>query len=378
MNIQENIKQSILEHLEYYGINFNSETNQITADDLRLTQNKLAEKTNYRGLKFKDKVIDFFASTKEIDILNINPYLVVVETEQQKRIWTYACSFWSVPITKGYGRRVRFLVFDDQNNKLIGIVGLADSVIGLGIRDDFIGWGKEQKKKRLYNCMTAYILGAVPPYNTILGSKLVALTLMFPEVREIVYNKYKDTTPIISRVKRDPYLVYVDTLGAFGKSAIYTRLMNWKFIGYTKGQSHLHITANGSWEIIKQLVPKEQFRTYKYGQGPNWKMRVLKNGLKAIGFSGKMLNIGWQRGYYSCPLAENWQEYLLGQSDEPQWKNYAKSDLIEYWKERWILPRIDKLKVKLANQIFLGTDISGQYCKINGKRLKYFQNSMFD
>lgn len=350
MDSKEAVRQRILEHLENYRIQFNSETGQLVVDDIRLMQLELAKLTNVRGLQFKNKVIGYFAQPKEIDILKISPYLVIVETEEQRRIWAYASSFWSIPVTNGYGRRVRFLVFDKHNNKLIGIVGLADPVIGLGVRDHFIGWDKDQKIKRLYNCMTAYMLGAVPPYNSILGAKLIALTLMFPEVRQIVYEKYKDTKPIISGTRKEPHLAFIDTLGAFGKSAIYTRLMNWRFIGYTKGQSHIHITANGSWEILKQFVPEEQFRTYKYGQGPNWKMRVLGIGLKALGFSEKMFSIGWQRGYYCCPLAENWQEYLLGQSDEITWKSYAKDSLIEYWKEKWVLPRIDILKIKLFKQ----------------------------
>jgi hypothetical protein len=342
------IRKKILDNLESYGVHFDCETDKLVADDIRKIQQELAKQTNIRGLKFKDKVKDIIAKPNEIDILKISPYLVVVETERHSRMWAYASSFWSIPITNGYGRRIRFLVFDEYNDKLIGIAGLADPIIGLGTRDNFVGWDKEQKMRRLYNCMTAYILGAVPPYNSILGAKLVALALMFPEVRKTFYDKYKNTTPIISGKKKKPYLVYVDTLGAFGKSAIYTRLMNWDFIGYTKGQSHIHITANGSWEIIKQLVPKYKLDTYKFGQGPNWKMRVLKAGLKEIGFSEKMLGIGWQRGYYYCPLAENWNEYLLGKSNRPIWKMYEKEDLVEYWRLRWILPRLDRLNEKLS------------------------------
>jgi hypothetical protein len=220
---------------------------------------------------------------------------------------------------------------------------VSDPIIGLGIRDQYIGWTKEQKLQRLYNCMTAYILGAVPPYNLILRSKLIALCLMFPEVKKVFHNKYKDKISLISGENKQAELVYIDTLGAFGKSAIYNRLMNWKFLGYTKGQSHLHITANGSWELIKQVVPQDFFNTYKFGQGPNWKMRVLKEGLRELGFSADMVSIGWQRGYYSCPLAENWQEYLLGESNIPQWKPFKKDQLIEYWKNRWIIPRLEKL-----------------------------------
>lgn len=60
-----------------------------------------------------------------------------------------------------------------------------------------------------------------------------------------------------------------------------------------------------------------------------------------------MLSIGWQRGYYSCPLAENWQEYLLGESNQLQWKILDRNQLIKYWKNQWIIPRLDKLEGNL-------------------------------
>jgi hypothetical protein len=349
MDSKEESRQKILDNLESYGVHFDVTTGRLVAPNLREMQNQLALQTNTRGLSYRNKVIDSFAKPNEINILKVNPYLIVVDSIRLNRIWSYACSFWSIPITNGYGRRIRILVIDRNNQKLIGIIGLADPIIGLGARDSFIGWSKEQKIKRLYNCMTAYILGAVPPYNLIFGSKLVALTTMFPQVRKIFYEKYKDTIPIISGNKKIPHLVYIDTLGAFGKSAIYTRLQNWKFVGYTKGQSHIHITANGSWDMIKQLVPESAFRTYKYGQGPNWKMRILKAGLKELGFSNDMLSIGWQRGYYSCPLAENWKEYLNGETNKIIWKSYTESELINYWREKWLIPRLDKLRDKLTS-----------------------------
>jgi hypothetical protein len=123
--------------------------------------------------------------------------------------------------------------------------------------------------------------------------------------------------------------------------------MNWKFTGYTKGQSHIHITANGSWELIKQLVPENIFNTYKFGNGPNWKIRILKHGLREIGFSENMLSIGWKRGYYRCPLAENWQDFLIGNTDELIFKEYQESELVGYWYDRWILPRIDSIRCEL-------------------------------
>ena len=112
--------------------------------------------------------------------------------------------------------------------------------------------------------MKAYMLGAIPPYNLIFGAKFVALSLMFPQVRKHFYQKYQNSPSIITGINKKPDLVYVDTLAAFGKSAIYNRLINWNFLDYTKGQSHLHITANGSWELMKNVVPQDVRRNAEY------------------------------------------------------------------------------------------------------------------
>jgi hypothetical protein len=166
----------------------------------------------------------------------------------------------------------------------------------------------------------------------------------------LFYEKYKKSETIITKRHKKPYLVYIDTLGAFGKSSIYTRLFNWDFIGYTKGQSHIHITANGSWELIKKVVPQEEFNTYKYGQGPNWKMRILRKGLHELGLSEEMMSIGWQRGYYRCTLAENWKEYLRGEANRVKWKEFNKDELVDYWKTRWVIPRLSDLQEKLLSE----------------------------
>lgn len=344
---KEKLRTQILQNLEDYGMRWSESDQQLYCEDFKVSQYKLAQQTNPVPDQYKAKVQDFIAKPEDIDILKINPYLIVVNSGRvaHRRLWAYATSFWSVPVTVGFGRRIRFFVFDRQNHKLIGIIGLADPIIGLHVRDNqSVGWSKDQKLKRLYNCMTAYILGAIPPYNLVLGAKLVALTLQFPEVRKTFYRKYKDSAEVKGKKS---HLAYIDTLGAFGKSAIYTRLKDWDFIGYTKGQSHIHITANGSWELIREIVPENVFNTFKYGDGPNWKMRVLKYGLRELGFSHDMLSVGWKRGYYRLALAENWQPFLLGETNKIVFKHNTKTELVSYWKSRWVLPRIETLQAKL-------------------------------
>lgn len=352
MNPEEKItlRNELLKNLEDYGISWDAGEQKLYSEDFKVSQSKLAKQTNPNSEQYQSKVQSYLATPDGIDISKISPYLVVVESNraEHQRLWAYATSLWSIPVTVGFGRRIRFFVFDKQNDKLIGIVGLCDPIIGLDIRDTkSIGWSKDIKMNRLYNSMTAYILGAIPPYNVVLGAKLVALTLLFPEVRKVFYHKYKHRA--FSKGKK-PYLAYIDTLGAFGKSAIYTRLLGWEFVGYTKGQSHIHITANGSWELIRQIVPDDVFNTFKFGDGPNWKMRVLKYGLRQLDLSEDMLSIGWKRGYYRLPLAENWQDYLLQKTDKIIFKRHNPTDLIAYWKSKWVLPRIETLYTKLHEQ----------------------------
>lgn len=343
-------RRKILKNLRDYGVEWDSKKRKLkplSSDGLRVMQKKLAQVTNLSGLKFEKQVESYLAAPREIDILQVEPYLVQVQDDKTNRIWSYALTNWSVPVSAGYGRRLRFLVFDKQNEKLIGVFGLCDPLIGSRIRDNYIGWNKEQKAERLYNCLTAYILGAVPPYNRILGSKLVALTVMFPCVREIFREKYRNRRTVIRGQSKIPELVFIDTYGAFEKSAIYTRLLNWKFAGYTQGQSHIHLTANGSWETIRQFVPGERFKTYKYGQGSNWKLRTLRRGLENLGFDEALLSIGWKRSYYACPLAKNWREFLRLQHPQPEFFDYDERYLLDEWRARWVNSRIDKLEANL-------------------------------
>lgn len=347
---KDEIRQQLFANLEKYGIVWDSDDEQMYVEDFRHSQYLLSLGTNPDAEKHYPYIKQYIATPSDIDIHAISPRLEVVDRKikEHRHLWSYATSGWSVPVTAGFGRRMRFFVFDDHNDKLIGIFGLCDPVIGLKARDiDTIGWTKDQKLFRLYNCMTAYVLGAVSPYNAVLGGKLVALTLMFPKVRKTFYHKYKDTVPIIGGVQKKPYLAYIDTLGAFGKSAVYNRLYNWQFAGYTKGQSHIHITANGSWELLRDVVPEDMFMSYKFGKGPNWKMRVLKRGLRELGLSRNMLSIGWKRGYYTCPLAENWQDFLLGNTHKIKYKKFSENTLVDHWKQRWVIPRYSNLQEKL-------------------------------
>ena len=337
---------------EFQKYGFILEKNELKIQsDIRSVQLKFAQITN--NFKYSDKVKNYFAnSLEEINPLKISPRLELLERGKsnslKRQIFNYAKSFWSVPISVGFGRRMEYILWDDNTNKVIGIFGLCDPIIGLGVRDDFIGWSREQKKERLYNMLTAYILGAVPPYNQILGAKLVALSAISKQVTDDFYKRYSKNKTIISKKHKPPYLVAIDTMGAFGKSAIYTRLKGWQFIGYTKGHSHIHLTSNGIYEILIEVIKKYGDKTilskYKYGEGPNYKLRVVSEGLKILGLSKNKLTLhSIKRGYYFAPLAENWKDFLLLKTDIPNLNSKPLEEHFIYWKQRWLPKRIKNL-----------------------------------
>jgi hypothetical protein len=48
--------------------------------------------------------------------------------------------------------------------------------------------------------------------------------------------------------------------------------------------------------------------------------------------------------YYRCTLAEKWKEYLQGKANRVKWRKFDRDELLELWKTRWVIPRLDDLK----------------------------------
>lgn len=197
--------------------------------------------------KWQDRVIERFADGDEIDPALISPRIVQVRTEEQAALFRYAALHWSVPVSRGYGRRTRFLVMDRQNDKLAGIFALGDPVYNLTARDELIGWSIEQRNERLYNVLDAFVLGAVPPYRQLLGGKLVAMAAVSDTTREMIKRKYQGrVTEILGEVKQ-ARPVLITTTSALARSSIYNRLklgdeLLYHSGGYTRGFGHFQFS----------------------------------------------------------------------------------------------------------------------------------------
>jgi hypothetical protein len=369
------LKRMIYAELTQSGFKF--ERNAIMPPDFR---NKSALRKAHRPalehllaenkkwiLENENRYLEFFADGDDVKPEELSPKLVLIEDPESENsgLFRYASYLWSVPLSHGFGRRLRYVVMDESNGKLIGIIGLTDPVIGLKVRDEWIGWSKEQKERAIWHTMDAYAFGAVQPYNYLLGGKLVATLATSDKVRRDFRKKYSHGRSVITGrnyKSRKPHLVLLTTTGAYGKSSILDRLGTaekpsnknpitskvpkirklWLQVGFTEGWGFFHLNngiATDIYEYLKQ-IDDPIVKQNRFGQGPNWKMRLIRHGLQTLGIDYKKYGKhGVKRGFYAAPLASNYKEFLRGESKRPKFYKQSSKELFEYFKARYLIPR---------------------------------------
>jgi hypothetical protein len=302
-----------------------------------------------RGGLFRaeEMLLRHMASGHEVDPLRMSPRLVEVQPHSEEELlFRYACLHWSIPVSSGYGRRMRFLVVDDSNAKLVGLIGLGDPVYSLGPRDRWVGWTPSERSKRLGHVMDAFVLGAIPPYSFLLCGKLVAMLAASDTVRQAFRRKYGGKRSLIRRELHDGNLILITTASALGRSSIYNRLrfrdrLLYQSVGFTKGSGDFHF-SNGLYGAMADFAAKHCEPTAKqerWGTGFRNRREVIKKCLPAIGLSSDWVYHGIERELFVVPLARNAREFLQGQHSRVVWHGQTETQLFEYFRSRWMLPR---------------------------------------
>lgn len=296
-------------------------------------------------------LLKYLASGKDVNPNHISPILEKVAAGTwQGDLFRLASLTWSVPVSNGFGRRMRYLVWDKQNEKLIGLIAIGDPVFNLAVRDNLIGWDVHDRSARLVNIMDAYVLGALPPYNSLLGGKLVACLLRSRELYDDFAKIYGGTTGIISQQEKKARLLAVTTSSSMGRSSVYNRLKldgieYLRPIGYTGGWGHFHIPDKLFLELRAYLrdVGHEYADLHRFGQGPNWRLRTTRAALDALGFKDDMLRHGIQRQVFLCLLAENATHILKTGRGRPDLTSLlTASEIAQQAVTRWMVPRSER------------------------------------
>lgn len=294
------------------------------------------------------KALPSFAEGSELDVSRIRLALRVVKSDTPEAdLFRVATMTWSVPVSVGFGRRMRYLVWDESHDRLAGVIALGDPVYNLSVRDNAIGWTVHDRAERLVGLLDAYVLGAVPPYSFLLGGKAVACLVRSRDIFADFQAKYGGTVGVISKVEKSANLLAVTTTSSMGRSSVYNRLRldgenYFERVGYTIGWGHFHITDT-LFEQMRDYL-RERDHSYadhhEFGEGPNWRLRTIRAALKALRINETVLKHGIQREVFVAKFAANAFDVLHYGEKEPDVSGLRSvAEISAMAVERWMAPR---------------------------------------
>ena len=300
------LRRDIQRHMEKIGLNGDRSDRVLAKDAIRhihrlhrqAVQGRVRRALGDKAERFLEEV----ANGDDVDPEAIRPELVEARAGTPTGdLFRFATLLWSIPVSQGYGRRLRYLVKDQANGKLIGLFALGDPVFNLRVRDEWVGWNQADRRERLVNVMDGYVVGAVPPYADLLGGKLVTSLIASEEVAHAFEARYSNSTGKISGQKKRARLALVTITSALGRSSMYNRLKLMPFehgprdapvvelrrLGETTGYGHFQVT-DALFSKLRQVL-QEDGHSYadghQFGDGPNWRIRVVRAALEAIGLA---------------------------------------------------------------------------------------------
>jgi hypothetical protein len=215
------------------------------------------------------------------------------------------------------------------------------------------------------------VCGAVPPYNAILGGKLVAMLAAGPQIVEAYRERYHDAKSEIASsmaarpIVRPAQLVFLGTSSLYGVgSSQYNRVRvpaerlggrAGEEIQYCEiGRSQAFGTSQYSSTTVEALVKLVhhsnggQRVNSIFGEGVSPKLRKIREGLEALHFPTEhLLRHGRRRIVYGATLIRNTREFLMGLDDSPDFLfsatgGDATAAISEWWRERWLSRRIEQ------------------------------------
>ena len=111
------------------------------------------------------------------EIENLDPYVEIVDSKNQQSVenWTLLRRLiHSMEYVANPGRNIKVIAKDRNTNKVLGMMSLGSDITSLGVRDDYIGWTKDNKfvdgKLRCTSIGTSIV--ATQPFGYISQSSL--------------------------------------------------------------------------------------------------------------------------------------------------------------------------------------------------------------
>lgn len=242
-----------------------------------------------------------------------------------------------------------------------------------------------RKRKIGSNMMDIIVCGSIPPYNELLGGKLVSILACSPTVVKDYTDRYrKQISEIASRMKgrrviRDSRLVYLGTTSLYAVgSSQYNRIkapifdnvfLEFRKMGITEGYGTVFFSKDTTAIFSKLLEQQDGGRkiSHVFGEGTSPRFRMISRGLSSIGIrADAFLKHYSPRIVYSINLARNTNEFLLGMEnnvdygynlDNPIEVEHKTQELIDFWYKRWLSKRLTTVPIEERLAVFNIEDI---------------------
>jgi hypothetical protein len=291
---------------------------------------------------------------KEIE--SLDPYVEIVEDPKESTKWAAVRRMiHTMDFTANPGRNVKINVKDRVSGKLLGQISLASDVTAMGVRDNYIGWSKDNKfvDGKLNNTTIASTIVCTQPlgYN-FLGGKLIAMMTTTPEVRAYWKEKY------------DNVLIAVGTTSLYGIHSQYNGIPLFKTLGESAGKIslkpddkfydpwHQWIKEHHA-EWYDENITEERARNGanmgydRNGPVSGIKQKILGKIFKECGIKANQYHHGFKRGVYFAMMYENGNEFLRNEITEDKLilkdKFKQGNEYIQKWWKKHAISRYTKL-----------------------------------
>lgn len=230
-----------------------------------------------------------------------------------------------------------------------------------------------RKTKIGSNMMEIIVCGGIPPYNELLGGKLVSILACSPQVIRDYTEKYSgQVSEIASRMKgkrviRDSRLAFLGTTSLYAAgSSQYNRItvpiaddfcLRYKKMGITEGYGTVYFSKRTTAAMMRMLELQDGGRRINniFGEGTSPRFRLISRGLSSLGIrSDAFLKHYSPRIVYSIELARNTNEFLCGISDEldypfdissPESISQKTQEMVDFWYTRWLGKRLTSVDI---------------------------------
>mgnify|MGYP001197922281 FL=1 len=279
-------------------------------------------------------IMNYDLTVKEIQA--IEP---IVEFTKDAETWTIVRKLiHTMDWNANPGRNQKYYVKDKNTGKILGLISLGSDVTTIKVRDDYIGWKKDDKfvEHKLNNTAIASTIVCVQPLGfNMLGGKLIAALTTCSDVRNQWKKDYDDT------------LVGVTTTSLYGAHSQYNGIPHWKTLGESTGK--IAIKPDDSvykvWSNWLKENHPDEFEKAINGTGP--KQNILNKVFRHMGIKVKDYEHGFKRGVFFANMYDNGLEYLRNEIDDSELvmkKKFVEDyDYINRWWKKKAIKRYTKM-----------------------------------